>query len=523
MEYNHLEFVRKYFELYYGVYYNNLSKKEVDSLCLVISKNLRNKYNDIKLVKSGIGDRYISVVINSFVIDEHPKLRADYINLRRYVNKFIKDTHFVNYSLRTLDMITEGICNMLIPTYDYDKLNEGLMDDEILSSYNVVLTGICSEIRKYVSSYISNNIAPLTDIDNVAVENMIIKLIMNTTDVNCYDLFMCRLDSKIEEIAVRNREMNRNKRFAAMPDTIEHIKIVAEIYTDDMKLVNEIATKVDMKLRDEGLSPSQIVSKKYDVKIRQMFNEYYNKSRNLFVYNSVEQDNVPSKVEVVRSKKDIKQVISELLVISVLLGAISYGGYTSGKEIRNNRSMDNIKKFDSHSYSHIDSVYDNDLKSIARNIIETFDDYCKFDNNNFSYLGFYRAFNSVGNQKLYVMDNMIEQIRKEINSKPEYDNLMNSFRGTSCYLSFIYDRLYDMGYTEIRDEKYNELLNSYMKAKHDHRYSDPVEYLNSSQQRLLNKVINKYDELSEQYLIEFGVLLGDQNVVLEATSSVRRS
>ena len=121
------------------------------------------------------------------------------------------------------------------------------------------------------------------------------------------------------------------------------------------------------------------------------------------------------------------------------------------------------------------------------------------------------------------MDNMIDEIKKDISTKAEYNDLMNSLRGNGCYLDFIYDRLYDMGYTEIKDSKYTELLSSYMKTKKEHRYKDPVEYLSFSQQRLLNKVISKYEELSEQYLLEFGVLLGDQNIVFESTSSVRRS
>ena len=522
MEYNHLEYVRKYFEIYYGVYYNRLSKNEVDSLCLTISKSLQNKYNDFKLVKSGIGDKFISSVIKIYVNKEHSKLMANYINMRNYIKNYIENTHFVKYSIDTLYMITEGVCDMLIPTFRYDKMNDGRMDEEISSGYNFVLSGICSEIRKYVGIYISKNIVPLNDIDNVAVENEIIKLMMNSREISSFSILMGRADSKINEIAIKNRDENRNKRLSEMPDTIEYIKRTAEIYTDDMKLVNDIASEVDMKLRDEGITPNEIVSGKHNFKIRKMFNDYYNKRRKLFIYNSIEQDDVPSKIEVVKGKKDINQIISELLVASVLLGAISYGGYTLGKNIRNDRLMDNINKFDSHSYSHIDSVYDTDIKSTAKNIVETFDNYSEFGNDNFSYLGFYRAYNSVGNQKLFVMDNMLSQIKKDIYNKNGYDELRNSINTNGCYLGFIYDRLYEMGYTEINDAKHYELLNSYMKVMNNHKYSNPVEYLSASQQRLLNKVVSKYEELSEQYLLEFGVLLGDKDIVME-TSSVRRS
>ena len=82
MEYNYLEYVRKYFSLYYSTYYNRLSKNEVDSLCLMICKSLRNQYNDFKLVKEGKGDKFIFSVINSYVNREYSKFRTDYINLR---------------------------------------------------------------------------------------------------------------------------------------------------------------------------------------------------------------------------------------------------------------------------------------------------------------------------------------------------------------------------------------------------------------------------------------------------------
>ena len=75
----------------------------------------------------------------------------------------------------------------------------------------------------------------------------------------------------------------------------------------------------------------------------------------------------------------------------------------------------------------------------------------------------------------------------------------------------------------LQRDIYFDLLSSYMNSMNEHRYEEPLKYLSGSQQRLLDKVLSKYEELSEQHLIEFGVLLGDQNVVLEVTNSVRRS
>ena len=523
MEYNHLEYVRKYFKLYYSTYYNRLSKNEIDSLCLMISKSLRNQFNDIKLVKEGKGDKFITSVVNSYVNKEYPKFRTDYINLRNYINNYLKDTHFVNCSIDTLDMIIEEMCDLLMPAYSYNRMMDGRMDEEISSAYNLSLSCLCDRIRSYVSTYISNNIVLLTDINNVEVEDKVVNLVLNTKYINSLDLFMGRCDKRINDIAIKNREDNKSKRLSEMPDTIEYIKNVVEIYTEDKQLVNNIATRVDMDLRDDGFNPNEIVSGKYDMKIRKMFNDYYHKSRHLFIDNSIEQEDVPSKIEVVGGKKNINKIISELLIASTLLGVISYGGYNVGKSIRNDKAMDNLKKFDSHSYSGVNSIYGSSFEYTADNIVSTFNDYRNFNNDNFSYLGFYRAFRNAGSQKLYVMDNMMEEIKNNIYMKEEHSDLMNILRSNGCYLDFIYDRLYDMGYIEIKENKYFELLSSYMKIMKEHKYKAPVEYLSASQQRLLNKVISKYEELSEQYLIEFGVLLDDRNVVLEVTNTARRS
>lgn len=523
MEYNYLEYVRKYFSLYYSTYYNRLSKNEVDSLCSMICKSLRNQYNDFKLVKEGKGDKFIFSVINSYVNREYSKFRTDYINLRNYINNYIKNTHFINCGIDTFDMIVENMCDLLMPAYSYNRMIDGRMDKNIDAAYNLVLTDICDRIRNYVSSYISDNIVLLTDINNVEVEDKVINLVLKTTYINSMDLFMGRCDKKINNIAIKNREDNKSKRLSEMPDTIKYIKKVAEIYTEDKELVDKIASRVDMDLRDEGLIPSEIVSGKNDMKIRKLFNDYYHKSRHLFIYNSIEQDDVPSRIEVVRDKKNINKIIAELLIASTLLGVISYGSYNIGKIIGNDKAMDNVKKFDSYSYSDFNSIYVDSFKFTAENIVNTFDNYRKFDDSNFAYLGFYRAFKSANMQRLYVMDNMIEEIKDIIYMNEEYTDLMNVIRKNGCYLDFIYDRLYDMGFTEIRDEKYFDLLSAYIDAMNDHKYKDPIEYLSTSHQRMLNKILTKYEELSEQCLLEFGVLLGEQNVVLEVTNTARRS
>jgi ribonucleoside-diphosphate reductase alpha chain len=83
--------------------------------------------------------------------------------------------------------------------------------------------------------------------------------------------------------------------------------------------------------------------------------------------------------------------------------------------------------------------------------------------------------------------------------------------------------------TELSDEEKSTCLYVSMLLRHDvgikhivkttKKTSDSIASFSSA----ICRVLSKYDELSQQYLLEFGVLLGDQNVVLEVTNSVRRS
>lgn len=531
MELNHLKYVENYFKLYYGTYYNNLNKtlvgkkgskiNEVDTLCLEISKRIRSKYNDLKFVLNGKADKFIGSIINGYINNKHGQLRADYINLRSYVNQVIRNIQFINYSEKTLDMIVEDICSMLIHRYNYNKLNDGIYDEEIMSCYNVSLSGLCERIRQYVNDYVCDKVKPLTDVDNVFVEDEVIRLLLTTNEINSFDLLLGRCDKKIYEIAVKNREENKTKRLAEKPDTLEYIESRILYPTLNIELLKQIIQKIDINLRDSGLNPKEIVSGKYDSDIRTLYNEYYTESLEFSIRNnSVQRDNVPNKIKKDGKKINVPQAVSVVLTAGVLLGLLSHGAYTVGKDIRANVAKKNLTSIDTYSYPAITSIYDGTLKLTADNIIKTYDDYSKFDNLNFSYLAFYEAFNSATQDEIYVMDNMLYEIKDNLAGNSLYSDLMNELRTDSCFLDFMYDRLEDMGYTEIRDNKYYELLSAYLKAKNDHPHGNPINYLTDSQVRLLNKVKDKYEEFSEQYLVELGVLLSNQNNE-ELSSSVR--
>ena len=119
------------------------------------------------------------------------------------------------------------------------------------------------------------------------------------------------------------------------------------------------------------------------------------------------------------------------------------------------------------------------------------------------------------------MDNMLSEIKRDVRNNDSYRNLSGSIMYNGCYLDFMYDRLYEMGFEEIVDNKYQDLLNDYVELKNKHPYENVVKYLSPSQERLLEKVRDKYVELSEEYFVELGKLLGTDEYNISDSS--RRS
>lgn len=511
MEFNHLKYVEKYLRLNYSTYYHNLSKKEFNAIVMGISTSVRNKYNNIKFVVNGGADKFISILINKYVNDKHQKLRVNYVNLRNYVNKYVSINYGINCGNKTLNLIVEEICSYLMATYNYKKMMNGDIDEKISICYEQVYNGLCDEIRRYVKSYVSADIVPLTDIDNVVVAEEVVKLVMTTNTINSVDLLLGRCKNKINDIAYKNRKVNAAKRLAEMPNTYKYIRDKISKNINDVELLNRIVNSIDIQLRSRGLGAKDIVSGNYDMDIRFLCNEYYfNRIGFTMLNNSVENDEKPNEIKKVDKKREINEIMAKLLIAATLVGAIGYGAHTieRGNKVRN--AEKNVEEFDTHSYSSISNIYVDTFELTAENLINTFDDYSKYGNVNFSYLGFYRAYRSVTANEVFIMDNMLSEIKYELNKNNTNGELRDSLRYSSCYLGFMYNRLEEMGYTEIREDKYVDLLVAYIKAKKENPYKDPVESLTSSQERLLNQVKKKYVEYSEQCLLEFGVFLGNQ-------------
>jgi len=387
---------------------------------------------------------------------------------------------------------------------------DGMKDEEIKFSYEMVFDDFCELIRQYVFDYISSNIIPLTDIDNGVVAEDVVKLFVSNNEISILDLLLSRYDRLIEAMAAKNRSKNEEKRRSDMPNTYEYIDSQILYKTQNSELLKNIINKIDTTLRDRGILPKEIVSGEYDAEIRNLYHDYYSESVNSSLReNSIQIDGVPRKIKRNSKKQNIPQAISSVLIVATLLSLLAVGGHELGENIRIDTAKKNLSEIDSYSYSQMNGIYDRGIEPTAANILKTYDEYSKFNNTNFNYLAFYRAYISANQNQMNVMDTVINEVKKDARNNSGYTDLYYALRSNSCYLDFMYDRLYEMGFTEIKDEKYFDLLAKYVQHKNNHPYDDPAEFLTDKEKRLLSKVKDKYEELSEYYLIELGLYLDD--------------
>lgn len=510
-------YVDNYLNINYATFYNNVSLKEMKAIILAIIKSVKNRYKDVNKILSGEMDGFILHFAEKYI--EHKKQTdekfqkkwGNYINLKNYIIRHIAENSKYSFGRKNLNFFVEDICCTLFPTYNYNNIMEnGGLYDEVDSKLEQLL----KDIREYVRIYISDNVIPLTDIDNVFVADEVFNIITNSDDILISDLLLGKYIKKIHDIAEENRKYNQDKRLVDNPDTLQYIRDLIPNNRLNEDLVEKFVISMDNKLRDKKLTVKEIVSGSYDKEILIDFNKYLAQHLRFNVLtNSIQTEGIDDGFKLEEGKNKFKKNISNAIVAILLTGVISVTLSQYFREIKTDAIKENIRKEIGFSNNEINSVYDKDFDVTMRDVIDSYKFYSSFGNESFNYLGFYQAFEncSVGrnvtlDERFHIMDKMLKDIKEEIKYDADYNDLSIELNGNGNYLSFVYDRLEDMGYTEIREDKYKDLLFAYSKARNHNELGNPVKYLTNSQERLLNEVSSKYKEYSEQCLLELNVL-----------------
>lgn len=519
MKLSYFDYVKKYFLDNYSNYQKGLSDDNYGGIIVNVTAELEKKCSSIEKVKNGMMDEFINQQVCKCLNKLNPTFKTDYTNLYNAVWRYIENNYLYNSNKNTIKYFSKRISLRLIVDYNYLDLSKGLYDDKIKEEYN----NICKDLEKRVASYIINNIDLLDGINHKEVASQFVNLIISNDkyDVNMY--FDGSYNKLINDLCIRNKMVNSEKKVENAKNAIR--KLIENRVTDKKNL-NEIVDKIYNKLVERKYLYSDIINGNVNSYILNLCNEYsfavfrperinnvgfgdINRSR--MKEQSVVNGNSLDKFKVRRGKEKVNKVVITLAVLGTLV-ASTYGVvHSSYNTYMSNQAISTVREWDGYSYSNIFTLHTDAFNTTAKNVVDTYDDYLRFENDNYKYLGFYRAYVSVKADRLYIMDNMLKVIKEDDSVNGRL--LKGELRTTSCYLEFMYDRLVEMGYNDINEDDFNRLLNEYLQVRNDHRYEEPVQYLSKKHKKMVEKIRDKYIEYSEKYLVEFGMMLSDSETL----------
>lgn len=566
---NHVyEYIRSYFQRKFPEYYFLFDKQRmsyIDKMYIaMIKEDIMQKYEYQDII-DGKKNKEIEVVLNNYVnMKVTMEQRNEYRKLYRYCFNFFREYDVNNdFSSDIYDHIIKTIVVKMWQLYGGIKLDRVNFKDDLIRYYD----DGCKRVRentyiKVVDMINANlNITDMAglEIDNVNMMKYIVYRILSGEKrdflrrlgyvINDMDnvipltndkmeqyvdnsLVWKKIKSYMKEYVDRTTKKEQHDENMNEVDTVKYITdyIINNVdSTCSHQDVYSIAVEIDKYLRREGLDSQDIMLVENQKVISSRYMRYKMK------YNSVVSNDAPPKIRKNGFKRKFTDALLSLLVISTLLGssaAISMGIYHFSEK---DKTIKTALNYDGNYYGTITSIHDKLFKETVNNVVDTFDDYSKFNNDNFKFLGFYRAFSSVKSQsqreiinptsipgreetqtvytdqRLYVMDCMLSDVEQKISKDENKSGLYSEIRKCSCYLDFIYDRLDEMGFDKINESKYIEALQEYKKEKAQHPYKNPLDYMGLRNVKILENVIEKYEKYSEQYLLELGVFLNEQN------------
>jgi len=542
MNWSVYKYVQNYFKNNFPEWY--LMNSDQRKGCSKFVNELLETGAKISDIKNGLYDNELSLKLdeyinNYFTLNE----RRDCLRLYEYIYEVSNDTDNVNFKVKYNNNIIDHIIKMvmveLFSQYHLSRLGTSDFEQIVISKYKEKYEEKMVEVYNKIKSYMERNLEFNVIIkNNIDMNNLINYVTSQILSKNDYEFVLSVINMKsddsknrsdIEDIInkykneyiVLNSKESSIEKSSSQEEKVETYKfvdvssyiskVILEYYDGvNDQLLNSCTRVVESRLINRGYTDNQIVSPNMKNIVVNFIDDFFvnREARIEASKNSVKYNNVPSKIKTKRNKRFMNTSIVTMLLFASLIGLAGNGIYQMTTEFRDFKAKQNIAMIDDHYYANINTIFADSFEPTSDNIINTFDEYGKFDNDNFQYLGFYQAYRSVKQDRLYIMDNMLAEIRKDVRNNSSYKKIYGSIMHNGCYLDFMYDRLYEMGFEEIKDDKYQNLLDDYVELKNKHPYENVVKYLSPSQERLLEKIRDKYVELSEEQLVQLGQLLG---------------
>lgn len=413
----------------------------------------------------------------------------------------------------SFDNLITSVISSMLSKYDINDIIKGMYDDQILKRFNFYYKKMSEAVQKHVTNVLYDMLN-LVDIDEKKVISEMTKKAMETGEISALEIISGKKDRYIENFA------NSHKIVVVKPE-VKSTDPVMYIYdfisknnstnlSDDE--LEKMANKINIDLNDKyRYTPNDILLGKHDNFIRILFNQYVMKR------SSVKNDTTPEKIKHNTKKRRIQRSGCALMLLGVLAGSALVGGigYTIvdhlSDQIEYNSAISYVSDtIDDYSYSPIFTIHNDEFKPTGDNVIDFYLDVRHLDDDNFNYLGFYRAYDYVRDNRLAVMDNMLKYVKTKVNDDT---NLRGLNVSNSSYLSFVCDRLEDMGCEKITKDKYRSVVEAYEDIMRSQMDDIPYDYLDSEQKEIVNEIMELYREYSEECMIELAESLKEEKIV----------
>jgi len=422
-----------------------------------------------------------------------------------------------NYSDSTYNYLLHLMMLEMLKVDDIKNFKSGIHDNLIISKYMKTLKKAKNDVRRYVRDVIYEKEFLLgTSVDDVF--KYIEYAIFTTGKFNIEDLLNGELDNYIVDY------VNSKKKSIDINDIKIYIfRIIQSSNGFDLsnQELLQIADNILNILYSNNCSLRDIQIGRHDSDIKKILDRIMMKRF------SIENDNSPKKVKHKTKKKKMPFSLKNLIITAVCVSVLVPGAYFVKDVVDSARYIAadySLSKFDDYPYTWIYSP-DNDM--VFPTAVNALDFYNKVkesgidDNDVYCYLGFHTAYSyaSVGQDILYVMDEILDNAQSSCMNNEEYSDVYGKIKNYSCFLEFAMDRLYDMGYESIRDDKYVEALNAYKDAQRKSIDETPMDIISDDHYKIVEDIMDKYGKYCRKATVEFSNLLPE----IEEEKTVEKS
>lgn len=522
---------------------DNIIKDMIDDYIKKNLSNIMNQYNsiysDIKrivLSKNNFLSYSINEDILDVVVDEitnnimmnRGKKQAFYIDnldkkyilqqIDSYSNRFYMFTRnyvreelynnvtFNSLSLNCKEYFLDYVNTIMLERYNVKKIIEGELNQII----NTTFLELYDRTRRDVLNYINGVLSEINyDISLYRDEviNYVFDRVFTIGSFEIEDLYKGTYDSLILGV-IKSKNSARSDGNLIYEHIYNRIKQL-----DSLNLSNDDLNNIAWSMYNDltykyGKNRMAILDEKNDEEIARLF------QIKVMRYNSVEDLQKPKKIAYKTSVKKLKQPLVTLLKIAVI-GMIAVIAVTSSYEI-----VDNIR--DASAYSELmdyenfeySVMYSKDNENVGPTAEHAVDFYnqalsLKTEDTNYGYLGFYSAYEWCGQDRLYIMDEILNKAQIYANRHSNINPIYEQIKDESCFLEFAMHRLEEMGCEEIKDPKYINALNVYRNIMRNNE-GIPMEIMNSNapiEYRLIEEIMEMYREYSKDMVKEFSKVI----------------